>query len=131
VEFLARSDDRIERLRGEHTATLDRGRYVLAAALDLDMEDNPLLQDQLTDMDFEVARRAKAHVVTTTHVPERGNPVAQDFDDVPDEELERELHELGISYALSARDCAAHVAIVNRMQVIDAELARRAEERHQ
>ncbi len=57
--FAAQSDDRTEQLRGERTATLDQGRHMLVAALNLTpgvLERDPLM-DQLVDIDCELARR--------------------------------------------------------------------------
>jgi hypothetical protein len=57
--FPAQSDDRTEQLRGERTATLDQGRHMLVAALNLTrgvLERDPLL-DQIVDIDCELARR--------------------------------------------------------------------------
>jgi hypothetical protein len=65
----------------------------------------------------------------TVHVPQRGTPVAQDFDDMTDQDLEKELRELAIGAGIAPQDSAVRVAAVNRMQALDAELARRWQER--
>jgi hypothetical protein len=67
----------------------------------------------------------------TTHVPQRGYPDWRDFDGFSDEDLERELRELAIGAGIAPKDSAVRVAAVNRMQAIDKELARRAEERRE
>jgi hypothetical protein len=59
MEFPAQNDDRTYQLRGERTATLDQGRHMLVAALNLTrgvLERDPLM-DQLVDIDCELARR--------------------------------------------------------------------------
>jgi hypothetical protein len=66
--------------------------------------------------------------MTTMHIPQRGNPVVQDFDGISDEDLERELREIAIGAGISPQDSAVRVAAVNRMQAIDKELSRRREE---
>lgn len=125
MEFLASSDARIEQLRGERTATLDQGRYLLGAALgtwhpETLAERNPV-EDQLIDINAELARRRE--IADTTALPQRGNP---DFDGKTDAELEHELGELTISAGLSQPGSAVHAAAKNRIRAIDQELARRA-----
>lgn len=131
MKFLARSDTRIERLRGEHIAVLDQGRYLLGAALDAwrpeTLAERHPFEDQLVDINAELARRWGIVGTTATQaLPQRGS---QDFDGLSDQELEHELDGLTVSNALSVRGSAAYVVAVNRIRAIDGELARRAEER--
>jgi hypothetical protein len=130
MEFLAASDERIERLRGEPTVNLAHGCHLLYGAQDLDMEPDSLLDDQLADIEAELIRRVEAARATiTAHLPERDNPAVQDFDGISDQELEHELRDLAISSGLAEQGSVIHLMAVKRMRAIDAELARRAEER--
>jgi hypothetical protein len=132
MEFLAQSDARIEQLRGEHTVNLAHGCHLLYAAMDLDMERDPLLDDQLVDVEAELMRRVEeVRAATTAPLPERGNPVGQDFDGISDAELEHELRDLAISSGLAEQGSVIHLMAMKRMRAIDAELARRAGERDQ
>ena len=131
MEFLTRGDARIEQLRGERTATLDQGRYLLAAAMGTwhpeTLAEHDPFEDQLVDINAELARRRKiaSATATQTSLPQRGS---QDFDGLSVEELEHELGELTISAGLSVRGSVVHTAAMSRIRAIEDALSRRAEE---
>jgi hypothetical protein len=67
-------------------------------------------------------------LTTTTHVPQRGNPVALDFEGRTDDELETMLRDLAVSAGFSEQGSVARNTAVKHMRAIDQELARRAAE---
>jgi hypothetical protein len=124
-----------EQLRDEPISRLDQASCLLHASLRFKEPGTPRrdpIMVQLAVVDAELVRRLELSGVTTeTALPQRGSPVAADFEGTTDQELERELGELAVSARLSRQGSAVRLAVVNRIRAIDAELSRRAEERSQ
>jgi hypothetical protein len=111
-----------EQLRKEPVSSLGRARYLLVASADLTWSvlGRDPSQDQLDAIDsgFWLTLAERGNPVA--HVPQRGDPVAQDFGGVTGQELEQELGELAISSALAKQGSVIHLMVVK--------LSRRPEE---